>query len=82
MTGKLRANDKKFNIGLIRQSILQSIGEMSSSAKLDQVLKKELYKMAACADVFLDLHCDSGTGTYVTHSYIPYTWHSFYNNLI
>lgn len=60
IAGKLKENDSDYNVNLIRKSILESVVEEGSSVKLDQVLKRELYKMAACADVFLDLHCDSG----------------------
>jgi len=60
IAGKLKENNTDFNVRLIRQSILESIEEGNPSVKLDQVLKRELYKMASVADVFLDLHCDSG----------------------
>ena len=94
IAGKLKENNTDFNVRLIRQSILEAVAEENISVKLDQVLKRELYKMAACADVFLDLHCDSGMYSYnnshthilviLTHNYHLllcncYTYFYFYS---
>ena len=62
--GKL-TDDQISNVKLIREAICVAVDE-DRNLKVEAVLKKKLYKIAATSDVVLDLHCDTDA---VMHMY-------------
>jgi predicted deacylase len=70
---KLIRGDPKHNVKVIRQAMSDVLDNECKVYKLDKVLKKELFKMAAVADIVLDLHCDNNA---VVHMYAhEHLWH-------
>lgn len=63
--GTLDEGNAERNVAIIRAAILAELGECSP-LRDDQVMKHELFKLAATSDIVLDLHCDSDA---VMHMY-------------
>jgi predicted deacylase len=51
--------DSTHNIALIRRLILEEIDKLTLW-KADDVMKKELFRVASVSDIVVDLHCDCG----------------------
>ncbi len=58
--GKLTKDDAAENVRIIRASILEETNKLVFR-KDDQIMKKELFKVASQCDIVLDLHCDCST---------------------
>ncbi len=56
---KLSADDARHNVRTIRAALLEESAKINNQ-KIENVMKKELYRLACVADIVLDLHCDCG----------------------
>lgn len=52
-------DDADFNVALIRKALVEETNLLTDS-KIENVLKRELFKKAIISSVVLDLHCDTG----------------------
>ncbi len=74
---KLSPDDAKHNIRTIRASLLEESSKISNQ-KIENVMKKELYRLACVADIVLDLHCDCGELYCVIRSYADFFHADFF----
>ena len=56
--GKLIKDDMTHNVRVIREAIFAEASSRTD-IKIENVLKRELYKLASVSDIVLDLHCDT-----------------------
>ena len=61
---EIRAAAELHNVSVIRRAILTEIESRTDVRSLENVMKKELFKVACTADIVLDLHCDNGKFAY------------------
>jgi hypothetical protein len=58
VTGQLILGDSSHNVAVIRKALYDEADKINN-LKVENVMKKQLFKKAAIASVVLDLHCDS-----------------------
>ena len=69
----LSKDDESKNVGMIRQAMLEEINKTldSDSLSSENALKNQILKLACCADIVIDLHCDSNALMHMyTHTHL------------